>query len=682
VTHPRQWTGLPIAFEANRGQESSSVRFLARAGHATLYLTGSRIVLALRHGHHRDVMAMRFPGADPARVASERRLPGVSNYLVGGDSRRWRTRVPQFGSVRYRRLYQGVDLVLHGARDRGLEYDFEISPGGDPRRIRLALDGTRALAIRHDGTLVMRLPHGEVTQPPPLAWQVTPSGRAAVPVSYALDGTGVALRVGAYDPTRPLLIDPKLAYSSYWGGSGGEGCNAAPGADESVYVACGTDSPDLPQVGTHPFKGQEDVYVAKLDRTGTNILYATYLGSPGQDDLASVAVDGQGRAYLNGFADDGFPTTRGAYDPTFNGGGLPADSDCPACNGDAFVARLSRDGSRLDYSTYIGGSGADKSNMLALDRDHSVVITGFTGSADFPTTPGAVQRSFGGGTGDFADVAADSFALKLNPQGTGLVYSTYLASPGDDVGNDVALDGAGNAYLTGFAASAGFPTTPGALKTSLAPSTLRNGYVTKLTPRGRLAWSTYLGGDIGDFGSGIDVGRRGAVYVSGSTRGTFPVTPGAAQPTFGGGFRDWFVSKLDPSGSSLEWATYLGGSDFEAEGDTVRVDKHGNAAVVGTTNSTDFPTTPDSFQPANAGGFDGTISQLDANGHLVFSSYLGGSSDEGLGTPTLDHHDNLYAGSATSSADFPTTPNAIQPHFAGGDIDGAIVKISLGHSHH
>jgi hypothetical protein len=679
---PRPRAHLPIAFEANQGQSSSPVRFLARAGHATMYLTGSRVVLALRHGPHQDVVAMRFPGADPARVASERRLPGLSNYLVGADRRRWRTHVPQFGAVRYRRLYQGVDLVLHGAREGGLEYDFQVSPGGDPHRIRLALEGTRAVAIRPDGTLVMHLPHGDVSQPRPLAWQVARGGRTPVPVSYELDGTTVALRVGAYDPNRPLLIDPKLAYASYWGGSAGEGCVTAPGADASVYVACGTDSPDLPQVGTHPPVGQEDLYVAKLDRTATHILYATYLGSPGGDDPGSVAVDGKGHAYLSGFAGDGFPTTIRAYDRTFNGGGLPPDSDCPGCVGDAFVARLSRDGSRLDYSTYIGGSGAEKINMLALDRDRSVVITGFTGSADFPTTRRAVQRTFGGGTAGFEDVPADAFAVKLNPRGSRLVYSTYLASPGDDVGNDVAIDGAGSAYLTGFAESPGFPTTAGVLKTSLASGTLRNGYVTKLNRRGRLVWSTYLGGDIGDFGSGIDVGRHGDVYVSGSTRGTFPVTPGAAQPRFGGGFRDWFVGKLDPSGSSLEWATYLGGSDLEDSGDGVRVDHNGNAAIVGTTNSTDFPTTPDAFQPANAGGFDGAVIQLDPNGHVVFSSYLGGSGDEGLGGPTLDHHGNLYAGSVTSSKDFPVTVDAIQPSFGGGDIDGAIVKVALGHSRH
>jgi hypothetical protein len=232
--------------------------------------------------------------------------------------------------------------VLHGARDGGLEYDFQISPGGDPRRIRLALDGTRARVIRRDGTLVMHLRHGDVTQPRPLAWQVASHGRTPVPVSYELHGTAVALRVGAYDSKRPLLIDPKLAYASYWGGSGGEGCVPAPGADTNVYIACGTDSPDLPQVGTHPPRGQEDLYVAKLDRTATHILYATYLGSPGQDEADSEAVDPQGRVYLSGFAGRGFPTTSGAYDRTFNGGGLPPDTDCPGCFGDAFVARLSR----------------------------------------------------------------------------------------------------------------------------------------------------------------------------------------------------------------------------------------------------------------------------------------------------------------------------------------------------
>src|SRR4051794_5629211 len=189
--------------------------------------------------------------------------------------------------------------------------------------------------------------------------------------------------------SHPAKDSPKLAYASYWGGSGGEGCVPAPGADGSLYVACGTDSPNLPRVGgIQSYQGRGDGYIAKLDRSGRHVIYASYLGSPaGEDQIQSIVVDARGHAFISGFAANGLPTTPGAYDTTFNGGG------------DAFVAELSADGSRLLYSTFIGGSSSEGAGALALDPDGSVTITGQTSSADFPTTAGAVERTFHGGTG-------------------------------------------------------------------------------------------------------------------------------------------------------------------------------------------------------------------------------------------------------------------------------------------
>jgi hypothetical protein len=500
-------------------------------------------------------------------------------------------------------------------------------------------------------------------------------------VSYDLIGKMVQFRLGAYDRSRALFIDPKVVYASYWGGRGGEGCGPTPDPAGNMYLTCGTDSPNLPTVGAiQAHQGGEDVYIAKLDRSGTRIIYSTYLGSAsGDDEGDSIAVNPRGEVYVSGFASgQDFPTTPGAYDTTFNGGSLPG---C-VCFGDVFVSKLSADGSRLLYSTFVGGSAADRTNTLALNHDGSVVITGFTGSSDFPTTPGAVQSTFGGGTARFEDVPTDAFAAKLDRSGSQLVYSTYLGGSGDDNGNSVALDDAGNAYYTGFTQSPEFPTTPGALKTAFAPGTLLNGYVTKLNSGGGVVWSTYLGGPTRDSGWGIDVDPHRDVYVSGSSIGGFPVTAGAAQETFGG-VRDWFVAKLDRSGSSLDWATYLGGSDFDGLGPTLRVDREGNADIAGPTASTDFPTTADAFQPANAGGFDLGVVQLDRDGRLVFSSYLGGSSDDdnGAGNPALDNEGNFYIGGASSSPDFPVTGNAIQSTYGGGDIDGLLVKVAFRHSH-
>ncbi len=669
---------LPVVFEPSPGSSSVQVRYVSRAPRSALYLTRSRVVLALRDSSGQDLLTMRFQGAEPGRINAERRLPGVSNYLIGPDPRRWRTHVPQFAAVRYTRLYPGIDLVVHGAREARLEYDFRLQPGADSRRIRLAFDGPRAPRIASDGALVLRLGHGTVRQPPPLAWQTIAGTRKLVPVSYRLAGGIIRFRVGPHNRTVPLLIDPKVVYASYWGGSGAEGCGPVPGPTGNVFVVCGTDS-DLPRVGgIQSSGGGEDVYVAKLDRTATHIVYATYLGGPGFDEGDAAAVDEDGHLYVSGFAGPGFPTTPGAFDTSFNG-----DSGC--CGGffgDGFVAKLSSDGSRLRYSTYIGGSSGERAGVLALGHDGGVAITGFTGSADFPTTAGALRSSFGGGTGFFEGMPLDAFAARLDPTGSRLAYSTYLGGTGDDTGNDVSLDDAGNAYFTGATQSADFPTTPGALKTSLgtgAPP--QDAYVTKLDRRGRMVWSTYLGGDQPDRGSAVDVGERNDVYVSGSTRGGFPVTAGAAQGTFGG-IRDWFVAKLDRSGSSLDWSTYLGGSDAEGGfgiDPTLRVDHRGNADVVGPTASTDFPTTANAFQTANAGAVDFAVVQLDRDGHLRFSSYLGGSGvdDNAGGFPALDSRGNFYFGYITNSPDFPVTPDAIQPTYGGGDIDGVLVKVDF-----
>jgi beta-propeller repeat-containing protein len=469
---------------------------------------------------------------------------------------------------------------------------------------------------------------------------------------------------------------PQIAFASYLGGSSADGCEFTRGPDRSLYATCGTESPDLPRVGGfQSYQGLEDGYIMKLDPSGRRIIYATYLGGPGQDEIDDVAVDAWGHLYVSGFAGAGFPTTPGAFDRTFNG----ASECCGGLFGDAFVARLSADGSRLLYSTFVGGSAADGTSTLALGADGSVTITGFTGSSDFPTTRGAVRSAFGGGTGTYEEVPVDAFAAKLDPTGSRLVYSTYLGGSGDDVGKGVALDEDGSAYYTGFSESPEFPTTPGALKPSSGtPAPVLNGYVTKLDRRGRLAWSTYLGGPGRDSAWGIDVDARHDVYVSGSTIGEFPVTAGVAQTTFGG-VRDWFVAKLDRSGSALHWATYLGGSDFDGLGPTLQVDRHGHADVVGTTASTDFPTTRDAFQPANAGAVDLGIVQLDRRGGLRFSSYFGGSGEEdSAGTePALDRRGRFYIGGVTNSTDLPVTRGAIQPSYGGGDIDGLLVQVAL-----
>jgi len=310
----------------------------------------------------------------------------------------------------------------------------------------------------------------------------------------------------------------------------------------------------------------------------------------------------------------------------------------------------------LIYSTFLGGAGRDgeTGESIAVDSDGHAYVMGFTSSSDFPTTPGAYDTSFNEPGG------WDVFVSKLDSSGSSLVYSTFLGGSGDDRGKGIAVDGDGNAYLTGYTTSLDFPTTPGAYDTSHNGG-LRDVFVSKLDSSGSsLIYSTYLGGGDEEYGWGdIAVDGSGHAYVSGSTHSPdFPITSEAYDKSHNGG-EDVYAAKLDVSGSSLVYSTFLGGSGKDA-GESVAVDSSGHAYVAGTTGSLDFPTTPGAYDTSHNGGQDDAfVSKLDVSGSsLVYSTFLGGSSDEGGWGLTVDGDGDAYVTGFTSSSDFPTTPGA------------------------
>jgi hypothetical protein len=382
-----------------------------------------------------------------------------------------------------------------------------------------------------------------------------------------------------------------LVYSTYLGGTDFDyGFRIAVDAVGNACVTGFTDSADFPTT-TGAFRttygGNDDAFVAKLNATGTALVYSTYLGGAGLDRGADIAVDASGDAYVTGTTSGGFPTTAGAFQRAFRG------------VYDAFVAKLNPTGTALVYSTYLGGTDNDQAFGIAVDTFGAAYVTGETHSTGFPTTPGAFQTSYGGGY--------DAFVTELNPTGTALVYSTYLGGTGDDVGRGIAVDGAGNAYVTGYTDSADFPTTAGAFQAAFGGG--YDAFVTKLNATGTaLVYSTYLGGTHWDEGWGIAVDAVGDAYVTGYTESTdFPTTTGAFQTTFGGG--DAFVTKLNATGTALVYSTYLGGVGHD-EGDHIAVDAAGNAYVTGFTSSPDFPTTPGAFQTSNRGYGDAFVAKF------------------------------------------------------------------------
>lgn len=370
-------------------------------------------------------------------------MPGTANYLLGSDEKSWHSGIPTYGRVAYRDLYPGIDLEYYGTQ-RQLESDWVVAPRADPRAIALSIDGARGQRLDGRGNLVLPTGIGDVLQSHPVAYQEVDGRRQDIAASYALSGTdGIAFTVGSYDTSKPLVIDPVLSYSTYLGGSGSdEGLGVAVNGTGNAYVTGSTSSTTFPTT-TGAFSttnvGGNDVVTVKLNAQGTARVYSTYLGGSG-DDVGpnsvgqGIAVDRAGNAYLTGdtFSAD-FPTTANAYQRGYAGGSV--------YGGDAFVTRLNAAGSGLVYSTYLGGSGPDYGHGIAVDCTGNVYLTGHTDSANFPTTPGALQSTSQG--------HGDAFVVRIDTTASGaasLVYGTLIGRYWYDGGSGIAVDSAGDAY--------------------------------------------------------------------------------------------------------------------------------------------------------------------------------------------------------------------------------------------
>jgi hypothetical protein len=629
---------LPLSFEPNVGQADPRVRFLAHGRSYTLFLTDAGAVLALQAPATRPALPAalsRRPAlpavtrrptvttygpalaarpwatgatvrislldADPhPRLEAVGRLPGVVNYFLGNDPRRWRAGIPTYAQVVYHNVYPGIDQVFF-SRGGQPGYAFVLRPGADPAAIRL----------------VVSTPLGPLVQHPALLYQQG-AQRGQPTAAQSLEGwiDRVSIWPGASEWGAGPIVSPLLSYvTSLAGSSDKVGAIAVDGADDA-YVTGRADSSDFPVTpgaAKSTFTGGgdlgSDAYVAKLNATGTALLYATYLGGSGADQGTGIAVDGAGDAYITGYTDSGdFPVTPGAL-----------QRQPPGSEGGAFVAKLNSAGTALLYATYLGDS--DAGNGIALDRAGDAYVAGVIDSSGFPTTPRAPQASYHGGT-------SNAFVAKLNAAGTALLYATYLGGSDEDSASGIAVDGAGNAYVTGQADSSDFPVTPGALQPGYRGGARNsfNAFVAKLNAAGTaLLYATYLGGSNIDAASGIAVDGAGDAYVTGYTASSdFPTTPGAQQSTSPSQASFAFVAKLNRQGSALLYSATVGGS-LGAEGAAIAVDGAGNAYVTGSTQSSDFPITRGAVRSTHEGEDDTFVAKLNARGSaLLYSTYGGG----------------------------------------------------------
>jgi hypothetical protein len=568
----QSWGRLPMQFEpAGSG-------FLARGRGYSLLLTRGGAALAARDGGNTSSVEMQFLDASPhSRAEALDALPGRVNYFSGKDPKRWRTNVPTFGRVMYHDVWPGIDLVYYGNQSE-LEYDFMVRPGADVKRIRFRFRGGKP-RIDAGGDLVLPGAHGEVRHRKPVIYQETAASRREISGRYVLRGGEVGFRVARYDRAVPLVIDPTLLYSTMLGTGGALGL--AVDSQGNAYVTGTTTAIDFATAGAFDGSnnGSSDIFVAKLTPAGTALVYATYVGGSRTDGASAIAVDPAGNAYVSG-------ATRSADFPVVNA----AQSGLAGVR-NAVAFKLNPSGSQLLYSTYFGGSGedfagvgGDEAAAIAIDPSGNAYLTGTTTSTNLPVTPSALQLAYGGGF-------FDSFVLKLSSTGA-KVFATYLGGSVDDYALSIAVDKTGRACVTGdvgyFTGPIQFPVTGGAYTNVTSLWDMQQLFVAKLNPAGTsLEFSTMIGGAGGDIGYAIAVDDTG-IYVAGETSSSdFPATSGTLQPALAGEF-DAVVFKLNPTGSTLLWSTFLGGTERD-EAHALSLDPGGNVYVAGTTYSRDFP---------------------------------------------------------------------------------------------
>ncbi|HKQ93035.1 MAG TPA: SBBP repeat-containing protein [Blastocatellia bacterium] len=679
---------LPLSFEANLGQTDDHVNFLSRGHGYGLYLTATETVLKLRN--ESSVLRMKFLGANPRpKVAGVDQLPGKTNYFIGSDPRKWRKDIPTYAKVKYEAVYPGVDVVYYGAQGRELEYDFIVAPGADPKAIKLSFEGADKLELNDQGDLVLQLAGKPIHLRKPVVYQEKNGVRQEIASNYAPAGAReVAIDIAAYDASRPLVIDPVLAYSTYLGGSGQDaGLEIAVNAHGSAFVTGLTTSLDFPPAPAAPRLGSGggyDAFVVKLNAAGSAFVYSTYLG--GSDDenyhggvsYSGIAIDENDQAYVTGLTKSkDFPTTAGVYSTDING------------YSDAYVSKLNAAGNALVYSTFLGGKGFDGGQAIAVDQFGQAYVTGQDESGDLPLNGFQPIHSAGCSSG-----YKDGFVAKLNITGSSLVYSSYLGGSSCNLGWGIAVDSAQNAYVMGETVAPNFPVTANAVDPTF--NGVSDIFITKMNTTiagpASLSYSTFLGGNgeerVGYSGGiAVDPGGR-FVYVTGLTPSAdFPIK-NADQPILNGPY-DAFITKLDTTKlydpmlptkdqPQIVYSTYLGGGGGEF-GAGIAVDINGNAYVAGSSGGT-FPSTPGMPTCTDPGAF---VAKLNAAGSIKYAACLSGAGqDSGLDV-AVDPAGSAYVTGFSESANFPLV-NPLQPVFAGGGTppsDGFVTKLSEGLDH-
>jgi hypothetical protein len=665
----------PLVFTPNEGQAGPGVRYLGQGQGVTISFTRTGVTLDLAHDRNQQV-TLQFRGASPhPRITGAGRQPETVNYFLGSSPARWHAHIASYATVVYRGLWPGVTAAFT-ARDGTLRYAFTLAAGARAAEIRLGYAGARRLMVGRTGVLNIATPTGVLRDQAPATTQTLAGRTTPVASRYRLAGrTGFGFTVGRTAPGATVTIDPGLEYSSYLGGScTAVGWSDATDAAGDQYVfgqACSANFPTTP--GAYQRKMTATVggvfFVTKFNPAGTGVIYSTFVGGTSYQEFDSGVVDSSGAVYVTGQTGSAdFPTTAGAFRRT----AYPAQFQ-------SVVFKLSPDGSRLEYSTYLAPNliNSGWGRAISLAPGGSVIVAGYTSSDFAPTTPGAFQPSYPGGR-------EAGYAARLNATGSRLIYGTYLGAPVTNQSTiyygspqctpyALATDNQGDAYIAGPCVT-GFPTTPGAYQrdgTGLGT----NGVLVKLDATGtRLDYATYYGtpenNDIVDL-TGVAVDRAGDAYISAEvTTGDAPSTPGAlASNCTTGASACVAVAEFNPAGTALVYSTCFGGDNYPTG---VAVDSQGHAYVVGDVlgGIGTIPTTADAYSRSPGNFSDPFFLAVFGPGNLLYSSYFGGAQTVQVDGLTADTGKigiapevtdrTVYLSGFTAGTIFPVTPGAFQ----------------------
>lgn len=636
---------IPLYFIPNKGQVNPEAVFFARTSRYTLWLTRKGMVFDSQRESLRDVSRLVFLGTEKnPELDSLEETTHRANFFRGKDKARWKTNVPTSRAVLYENLYPAIDLKVYGVESR-IEYDWIVRPGGNPGAIKWAYESIKGTEIDAGGNLRIGTAFGELMHQRPVGYQEIEGKRVPVESVFRKLGENTyGIAVSEYNRAYPLIIDPVVvAFSTYFGSTSYDTPSGiAVDGSGFIYITGYTTGMDFPLEGAlqPEMNGWADCFVSKLYPDGSGIVYSTFLGGDSTESVGGIAVDAEGNAFVGG-------TT---YSSDF-----PVKNPIAGYNGllggcDAFVLKLSPDGSQLVYSTYLGGSSYENISAIAVDGAGSAYVTGNTVSNDFLVV-NPMQEMKGWN---------DAFVSKLSPDGSQLVYSTYLGGSEYEESVAIAVDTGGHAYVTGITSSEDFPT-----RNSFQGDTeiLGQGFVSKLSADGtELVFSTYLGGSSGTNPMAAAVDAQGSVYIAGCTYSLdFPVKNPIQGPSRNG---DGFVTRFSPDGLQLEYSTYLGGNDWDIVMG-IAVDGSGCAYICGYTYSTDWLSLH-AFDTDHMWSADAFVAKISPAGdRFIYSSYISGSMEDEANDIVLDRYGNAYLTGWTYSKDFPVK-NALYGELTGG----------------